>query len=49
MINKLLPFKDLKVRIPIIIPIKGGGAINQGSGLVVTGLILGRTVGRCEP
>ena len=33
MINKPPPFKSLKIRIPIIIPIKGSGLINQGSGL----------------
>ena len=31
--NKLSPFKGLTIRIPIIIPIKGRGFINQGSGL----------------
>ena len=35
MINKPLPFKDLSIRIPIIIPIKGG-YINQGSTLHAT-------------
>ena len=33
MINKLSPFKGLNIKIPIIIPIKGRGFINQGSGL----------------
>ena len=33
MINKPRPFKVLNIRIPIIIPIKGRGFINQGSGL----------------
>ena len=33
MLNKLLPFEGLNIRIPIIIPIKGKGVINQGSGL----------------
>ena len=33
MINKASPFKGLDIRIPIIIPIKGRGFINQGSGL----------------
>ena len=33
MINKPPPFKGLNIRIPIIIPIKGRGFINQGSGL----------------
>ena len=34
MINKPPPFKGLNVRIPSIIPTKGRGFINQGSGLV---------------
>ena len=33
MINKLPPFEGLNIRIPIIIPVKGRGFINQGSGL----------------
>ena len=33
MINKHTPFKGLYVRIPMIIPIKGRGFVNQGSGL----------------
>ena len=33
MINKPPPFKDLNIRIPIIIPTNGRGFINQGSGL----------------
>ena len=33
MINKPPPFKGLTIRILIIIPIKGTGFINQGSGL----------------
>ena len=33
MINKPPPFKDLNIRIPIMIPIKGRGFINHGSGL----------------
>ena len=33
MINKPLPFEDLNIRIPIVIPIKGR-VINHGSGLV---------------
>ena len=33
MIDKHLPFKGLNLRIPIIIPIKGRGSINLGSGL----------------
>ena len=33
MINKPPPFKGLNIRIPTIIPIKGRGFINQGSGL----------------
>ena len=33
MINKPPPFKGLNIRIPIIIPIKGSGFMNQGSGL----------------
>ena len=36
MINKPPSFKDLNIRIPIIIPIKGRGFINHGSGLVAT-------------
>ena len=35
MMNKLPPFKGLNIRIPILIPIKGRGVINQGSGLVL--------------
>ena len=34
MINKPPPFKDLNIRIPFIIPIKGSGFINPGSGLM---------------
>ena len=34
MINKPPPFKGLIIRIPIIIPIKGRGVINQGSTLL---------------
>ena len=34
MINKPLPFKGLNIRIPIIVPIKRKGFINQGSGLL---------------
>ena len=33
MINESPPFKGLHIRIPIIIPVKGKGFINQGSGL----------------
>ena len=33
MINKPSPLKGLNVRIPIIIPMKGRGSVNQGSGL----------------
>ena len=33
MMNQPLPFKGLNFRIPIIIPIKGSGFINQGSKL----------------
>ena len=33
MINKHPPLKDLNIRIPIIIPIKGRGFVNHGSGL----------------
>ena len=36
MINKPPPFKGLNIRIPITIPIKGRGLINQGSGLLCT-------------
>ena len=35
MINKPPPFKGLKIRIPIIVPIRGRGFINQGSGVVI--------------
>ena len=34
MINKPPPFQGLSIRIPIIIPIKGRGFINRGSGLI---------------
>ena len=40
MINKPPPFKGLNIRIPIIMPIKGRGFINQGSGLPGSGRIL---------
>ena len=33
MINEPPPFKGLNIRIPIMIPIKGRGCINQGSWL----------------
>ena len=33
MMKKLPSFKGLKMRIPIIIPIKGRRIINQGSGV----------------
>ena len=33
MINRPSPFKGLKIRIPITIPIKGRGFINHGFGL----------------
>ena len=33
MINESPPFMGLNIRIPIIIPIKGQGFINHGSGL----------------
>ena len=33
MIHKPLPFKDLNIRIPIIIPMEGRGFIIHGSGL----------------
>ena len=33
MINKPPPFKGLNIRICIIVPIKGRGFVNQGSGL----------------
>ena len=36
MINEPPVFKGLNIRIPIIIPIKGRGFINQGSGLSKT-------------
>ena len=34
MINEPPPFKGLNIRIPIIIPMKGRGLINQESGLL---------------
>ena len=37
MITNPPPFKGLNIRIPIIIPIKGKGIINQGSGLGLRG------------
>ena len=40
MINKSAPFKGLNIRIPIFIPIKGRGFINQGSTLHVLGQLL---------
>ena len=33
MINNPLPFEGLNIIIPVIIPIKGRGCIDQGSGL----------------
>ena len=33
MISKTPPFQGLNIRIPIIIPIRGRGFVNQGSGL----------------
>ena len=33
MINNHPPFRGLNIGIPIVIPIKGRGFINQGSGL----------------
>ena len=33
MINKSPPFKGLSIRIPVMIPIKWRGFVNQGSGL----------------
>ena len=47
MIDEPPPFKDLNIRIPIIIPIKGMGFINHGSGLVFRHLGLGSL--RFEP
>ena len=41
MINKPPPFTGLKIRIPIIIPIKGRGFINHGFRLMAGLLILG--------
>ena len=38
MINKPSPSKGLDISIPMIIPIKGRGFINQGSGLGVTAM-----------
>ena len=38
MIHKPPPFKSLNIRIAIIIPIKGRGFINHGSGLAFGGL-----------
>ena len=43
MISKNLPFKGLNSRIPIKIPMRGRGFINQGSG---EGLFSTATVGR---
>ena len=40
MMNEPPPFKGLNTRIPIIIPIKGRGFINQGSGLIQEPMIL---------
>ena len=36
MMNEPLPFKGLNMLMPIIIPTKGKGFINQGSGLLVS-------------
>ena len=38
MINEPPPFKDLDIRIPVIIPIQGRGFMNQGSTLRIQGL-----------
>ena len=38
MINKPPPLEGLNIRIPNIIPIKGRGSINQGSGLCSWGI-----------
>ena len=35
MINKPPTFEDLNMRIPVIIPIKGRGFLNHGSGLCI--------------
>ena len=35
MIDKPLPYKGLTIRIPIIIPVKGRGFVNQGSGVIL--------------
>ena len=35
MINIPPPFKGLNIRMPVIIPIKGRGFINHGSGLCI--------------
>ena len=40
MINKPPPFKGLKVRIPVIIPIHGGGLLIRGLPYVELGLVL---------
>ena len=45
MINNHPPFQGLDIRIPIIIPIKGRGFINHGSGL---GFIVFSRVGSKE-
>ena len=37
MIHKPSPFKGLNISIPIIVPIKGRGCINQGSTVGETG------------
>ena len=41
MINNPPPFKGLNIGIPIIMPIKGRGSINKGSGLSVSVYFVG--------
>ena len=48
MIKKPLPFKGLNIRIRIIIPIKGRGFINHGSGLGVNRGVIGILENRME-
>ena len=45
MINQPPPYEGLNIRIPIIIPIKGRGFINHGSGLWVGGTTFSSTDG----
>ena len=45
MITKPPPLKDLNIRIPIIIPIKGRGFINHGSELGLEGYVYVKSMG----